>query len=426
MLRKIIREKLDNMNDLQQRKILKELMSEVFEEIIDYQESMNQEIESRAFNEIKDIESNYDIQATIVKRDKIDLLDDFLFPIIEEDREEIKHDKEKVIDKLQKGENVLLTKVFVKKSYLEIEQLKKSNKTFAGSIISEDREIPITISLEFNNEYLKEEKKLYDIFMENSVKWKTVNNPYIRKFFNVEISGYEGNIDDLENFEEIKFNLENLGEDMFVDYIPVWNIERTKQKGEGFPLPAEDKVNYEHVLSFEAIGPENGYLLTSDNIDVKSKKRTEKNLIIISSESNSVEWNILKIVQKNKIRDEEFDFDIMSNKRKDTFVNRAFHKRNKVIRSFSELYRIVDSFKEIEDINLVDVEINNALKEEVNSTYDFNFYIMDEIRTNKYRDIMVLKFDGCQAGYLNYDLISFLVSEIQMYFPEYICKGEIV
>lgn len=57
------------------------------------------------------------------------------------------------------------------------------------------------------------------------------------------------------------------------------------------------------------------------------------------------------------------------------------------------------------------------------STYDFNFYIEDEIRVNNSKKVMLLKFKDIEDNYLKYDLLSFVISEVQMHFAEYICKG---
>ena len=410
------------MEDLKQRRVLKTMMWEVFEELVDYQENMYRELENRIFDEVKNFESHYDIKAAIVKRERLDLLDGYLFPLKEEDREEKIYDKQEILEKIKTGSPVVITKLFLMRPYPDIKKLIDEKRTFSGTIYSEGREVPILISLRHNKEYIKEEAELYNVFMENSVTWKTPYNPYIRKFFNVVIINSSEEVSDLTDFDEIKFNFEEFDDDKYLDYVPVWNIEKTYQKGEGFPLPAEDKVNYEHILSFEAMGVGNGYLLSPDNLNIISKKMTETSLNIISDESDSVEWKIYKVIQKNKLENEEFEFQLLSNKRDDLFVNRFFHKRDKVIRTFSEVNRMINSFKVVDEIKLDSIEIKEEVPEET-FTYDYNVYIIDEIRTNKYRKIMLLKFESSISGNLRYDLLSFLVSEIQMYFPEYIVKG---
>ena len=39
---------------------------------------------------------------------------------------------------------------------------------------------------------------------------------------------------------------------------------------------------------------------------------------------------------------------------------------------------------------------------------------------------MNLKFKANKDSIIIYDLLSFIISEIQMYFPEYQCEGELV
>ena len=59
------------MSDLEQRHILKNIMWDVFKEIIDYQDEVNKQLEQRLFYDIKDTEENYIIYTTIIQRDRI-------------------------------------------------------------------------------------------------------------------------------------------------------------------------------------------------------------------------------------------------------------------------------------------------------------------------------------------------------------------
>lgn len=413
------------MDDLGQRKILKDLMEEVFENIVDYQEEMHQELEDRVFNEIKDQEQDYDIYTTIVKRDKLELVADFLFPILPGDQEEEVYNKQEIIEKIKKGEAVKITKIFLQLEYQEIQNMKKSEKIYSGTIVAEDEKYPISVKLEYNQEYIAEEEKLYNIFLENQVPWRTINNPYSRKFFNVVITGCEEDIDELTDFEEINFDFGELEDNKYAGYVPVWNIKRTSQKCEGFPIPVEDKVSYDHLISLETLGLENGYLVVPDKFNIMSVKKTQDKLIITSDESNSVSWEILKIVQNNKLQNKEVEFELMSNSKKDSFMNKFLQQKYRAPKTFAELNRIVNSFAAIERINLKEVEILDDVANK-SYTYDFNSFIEDEIRSNGNRQVMLLKFTNQTDDYLTQDLLSFVISEIQMYFPEYICKGVFV
>ncbi|MNG00981.1 hypothetical protein D3C84_839390 [compost metagenome] len=71
----------------------------------------------------------------------------------------------------------------------------------------------------------------------------------------------------------------------------------------------------------------------------------------------------------------------------------------------------------------------------MSQTYAMNPFIDDQVRTVSDKKVMRLTFRPCESGedtrvkaasispLIRYDLMSFIVSEIQMYFPEYECEG---
>ncbi|SDC16519.1 hypothetical protein SAMN04488698_10484 [Candidatus Frackibacter sp. WG12] len=421
-MKDLIGAKLDQMANLKDRKVLKEIMEEAFFNIIDYQEQVNDALEDRVFNIMEDKEKYYDIYATLVKREKVDLLDDFLFPILEEDKEEEVYDKEELIEKIKAGEEVVVTKVFLELEYEKIQSLIEEGEPLSGTIISDSEEYNISIKLKYNRDYLKAEEELYKTFLRSGIRWRTINNPYIRKIFDIVIVDSGEELDDITDFEEINFDLGSLEDKKHVGYVPVWNIKRVEQKSDGFPVPAEDKINYDHVVSLKDLGVENGYLVTSDNFNIIAIKKKEEDLIITCDDSNSTSWELLKIVQDNKPKNQTFEFELMSNSKQGLLMNRLTHQKFKPVRTFGDLNRIINSFKEIDNLVLEEVEILNEMIDE-DSTYDFNFYIEDEIRVNNSKKVMLLKFKDIEDNYLKYDLLSFVISEVQMHFAEYICKG---
>ena len=53
-----------------------------------------------------------------------------------------------------------------------------------------------------------------------------------------------------------------------------------------------------------------------------------------------------------------------------------------------------------------------------------NSFIIDEIRDHAYKKCLLLKFRGRgDHEFLFRDVMSFLVSEVQLLYPEYACEG---
>lgn len=57
-------------------------------------------------------------------------------------------------------------------------------------------------------------------------------------------------------------------------------------------------------------------------------------------------------------------------------------------------------------------------------TYSMNFFVQDEIRDRDAQKKLILYFrPGRQMDWLQRDILSFLVSEVQRIYPEYDCGG---
>jgi hypothetical protein len=424
-MKDIIIDKLSKMEDLEQRKILKDIISGVFLNLIDYQESFNKNLEERIFSEIEDKEKRYDVYVTVNNIDNIDPVDDFLYPIISTDLEEKKNDAGKIYEKLIKNEEVCLYTVFMNCDYLKIKEIMRSKKKYTGEIITDNQKYKIKVKLEQNKSYINEIENLYEIFQKNSFCWKTINNPYANKFFDVIITDCEALENEENEIKEINIDFEEIEEYKMTDVIPLWNVKRMSVKSDGFPMPALDRVNFEHLISLKKLGLDNGYLVDENEGLVKYVMRTSDSLTIVSPEEKASSWNILKISGQGKEQERKLQFELVSNSRKKSFINKFAQKNSQAIRTKGEIARIVNSFEVSKYFELTEIEIIDS-KPKRGTTYDMNYFIIDDIRVAKDKKVMNLKFKANKDSIIIYDLLSFIISEIQMYFPEYQCEGELV
>ena len=64
---------------------------------------------------------------------------------------------------------------------------------------------------------------------------------------------------------------------------------------------------------------------------------------------------------------------------------------------------------------------------EISETYSMNDFILDEIREGEYEKRLVLLFRKKSAlTFLLRDIMSFLVSEVQLMYGEYRCEGRLL
>lgn len=98
-----------------------------------------------------------------------------------------------------------------------------------------------------------------------------------------------------------------------------------------------------------------------------------------------------------------------------------------MIKSKSEIARLIGSFKISEKLIFKDVVVEDLLEEESREIYDANDFIIDEIREDNVKKALVLYFESRnKEDYLNNDILSFLVGEVQFIYPEYKCEGRLI
>ncbi|MDP4180490.1 MAG: normocyte-binding protein [Bacillota bacterium] len=422
----IIPDRLNKMKDLQQHKLLNDIMRDFLCNLIDYQDTANRNLEARVFNEIVDEESRYNVFITIYQKEDVSPIDEFLFPVFAEELETKQMSCGDILNGINSSEDIKLSTIFLKCDYTQIREIVKSARKYSGEIITDRKKYRIKVKLEQNKSYSAEIENLYNIFQKNNIPWKTINNPYLNKFYDVILTGCEGMLEEDEEIQEIRFNLEEYEKYRMSDIVLMWNIQKLNQKSDGFPMPAIDNVNYEHVISLKKLGLENGYLVDVDETLVKYIKRTEEELIIISPMELANTWDILRISQNPAEQNRKTKHELISNRRNPSFINKFAQKQSSLIRTKGEIARISNSFQVSRYFELVSIEIIPG-KIGSATTYDFNSFIIDDIRIGNDKKVMHLKFrTDHMSNYLIHDLLSFIVSEIQMYFPEYECEGELI
>ena len=424
-MRDLILDKLSKMEDLEQRKMLKDIMTGLFNNLIEYQENSNKVLKERIFSEVEDAEKKYDIYITVSNKSDVDPVSEFLYPFFSEDVLEKKIIMKEIVESVLKKENMKLFTVFMKCDYATSTKINE-NRRYNGTIITDWGRYPITVRLKRNQVYMSEVSRLYDIFQKNEILWRTINNPYTNKFFDVFLDECEGSIDENEEIKEIVFDLEEYDQYKMIDIVPLWNIKKMNLKSDGFPMPALDRVNFEHVISIKKMGNENGYLVDENEHIFRYIRRTEEDLTIISPEEKAGTWDIIKVSQQKDETVKNTKFEIACNSRKTSFINKYAGKQACLVRTKGEITRIINAFEFSKYFELQDIEVNASAIEQ-RLTYDMNFFISDDIRIGNDKKNMILKFRQNSAKtFISQDILSFLVSEIQLYFPEYECVGELI
>ena len=421
-----IYEKLNKIESLEDRILLKNVLNGVFIALEEYTDKKLNSIEDRVFSEIKYKKEKYNIFSGLIKKDNIDLTNDFLYPILPLDLEEDVIETQDILKALEKAEPLKLFKVFMKCDYKMFKEFLNKDLKFKGVIETDKRIHEADFVVRKNNEYKSSIENLYESFINNNIAWSTINNPYIHKFADVYIVSARDTIEADETIVKVDVDFGEYSKYVNYDMVPMWNIKKLILKGSGFPVPCEDKVNYEHTISVAKEGKDNGYLVTLNKQDVNYVMFKDEAIIVSSKDDTPQKWEILKIISSGEDKEKDYEFKLMSNEININFSNKLLFKNSLNIRTKSELSRVINSYKASEYLSFKEISLkdNDNFNEE---TYEVNDFIIDEIREEKIKRKMILYFQPKdKENYLNLDILSFLVSEVQLIYPEYKCEGKLI
>ncbi|MEA0554840.1 normocyte-binding protein [Lysinibacillus irui] len=422
MIKELMYERLRKIEDLEQRQLLKDIVSGVFVNLIDYQDEMNRKLEERVFNEIEDVENRFDIYVTLSSKEDVDPIHQCLFPMRPADLETKVIDTANLLQSLKNKEQAVLCTLFLECDSIQIHQLLVEERCFNGTLVTTEGQVEIKVSLSRNSDYLQEIDKLYPIFQINGLPWKTINHPYAYKFLDVNLVDCPPLNEDTEIIE-IMVDLEEYESKKRLDMVPLWNIERHEVKNVGFPIPAIDKINYEHVLSIRKTGNEHGYLVEADEENVRYVKRSDNELTIVSPQDKSGVWQLIKIAKMEDEKIGKLHYELVSNRRIEHFMHKFASKYTANVKTKGEITRMINSFEAAVSVELVDVDIVDSFSR-AGITHSANPFLTEMIGENSHKKTMLLKFKAkAKKDFIANDILSFLVSEVQRHFFEYKCVG---
>ncbi len=422
-MKDIIQKSINRIHNIEERVVFKELMEEVFWEFYVKNTEMYEALEKRVLNETVYDVDQYVIQTGIIERKYFDSSHHSLTPILQEDMEAPVLDMGELKLRLSEKDNTIM-KVFFQCDYQTLQKLMKQKRTFSGVIKTNKNEYSSKFYLEWNRDYTEEIYKLYLVFLKNGIPWKTVNAPYLSRMINIVIGNLPDGIGDKENITEIDIDFQEYASFIRYDYIPVWNVRQLLLESQGFPVPCEDHRNYEYTISIRNQGEENVYLVADEDLSIQHIRRKGDQLFITSMESKSKLWKVLMINPFQDKRIDQYTYPIFSNGRRDGFMERYQRKNAITIKTEAELIRYIEGFGLKDYIELTKYRIVDRQPQEESVTYSMNPFLVNEIRDVDAKKSLVLTFQATEKdSYLAIDIASFLVSEIQVLFPEYDCKG---
>ena len=197
-----------------------------------------------------------------------------------------------------------------------------------------------------------------------------------------------------------------------VGLIPLWNVEPISLKCTVFPIPAMDEQNFRHTLKLPFW--QDGYVIKMEQA-VKNVFMSEDGLEIISEEKVQREFELYRIAVYRDVKVPHYP--ITSNCRRMRHMDRQADNAVSRIMTRAEIGRIVTSYEAVKGLEFMGTEEGSqgsigGLK----SRYQY---------VPRGRENLLLKFRVRKADFLAEDQVSFLVSEVQSYFPQFTVTGEL-
>lgn len=411
-LGKIIEIELKKLS-LEERRLFREDSLKTFYELLEKTTQNMSSFENHILESIGQESDDVNIETILVPEDMMYLFEESYSSILKKETEE------SFLETIESEEKIY-KRIFINDSYDKIQEL--DGKKLKGSINVKGEVYSVNFMLKHDIELIKRLEFLYDVFSLNSVKWKTYNSPYVRKAFVLKVIDFDESIyNSIDGTEEIVIEKEDLKEKWIEDHTLMWNIKETIINGDGLIRPTINRIHYEHTILLEDI--KNVYLTPTEHHVYHILKPNNETLKIFTSEAGEILWRILRIGDKDYSKSNQLKYSFFTNKSDLSFVNKLKLDRNIRIRSEGELKRIIYSFSKIREyFKFCGVEISQS-KEGVFPLYEVNSFIVDEFSLKGKLTYLKLSFEFLKIDIYTMDLLSFLISEIQLYFPEYKCVG---
>lgn len=426
-MKELIREQLNQINRLEDKVLLKDILNGVFLSLYEENTAMYGELEKRVFEELEYQQGNYSIKTNIIKKEDYDPTHHMFSPILMEDVDTMQYDLAEIQQNLAQDQPYFVLKAFVKCDYLLFCKMLKEKKTLKGDVVTDRKSYTAYFQIEQDKAYMDKVKKLYQLFILNGVAWNTVNIPYVSRMVRVFLNGTEEKIGDREGIKEVSVDFGEYSNYIYYNMVPIWNVKQETLTGVGFATPCIDHVNFEHSVTIKNYGENNGYLIEDTGEKIKYVRHNIGNVSITAEVPEGKFWSVFVAVQGELKKIDHFTYPFMSNEKKVGFTERLQANCGKTVKTKAELMRFIESFSVQGYLEFHSLEITDRDEQAIPETYSMDCFIEDEIRDKDYGKKLILYFIGKDKGFFAIrDLMSFVVSEVQILYSEYRCEGRLL
>lgn len=309
-----------------------------------------------------------------------------------------------------------ITTVFAECDYFTIKELMQNN--YSAEIKCKAGDYKTKVSLCYSLKYLNKLEALYYTFSQNGLPWQAVNGAYFYKF--LDVYGIDDAVQEIDGFE-IDFG--KYAVYLSYDKTLLWNISTlTVPVAACEAKPAFDTLVYEHILKNLQFD-ENQYLVCHIGDRFTSFRRGQ--MMYVRTYIKQLEQMELLRITAGADNDSLLYLPVITNQKKSGFTDALAMKSYVPTRGEAE--RIIRSLNYEEDLRLVDIKVLPYTEENITryKGIDYNFFV-EKTTFLPDRRLLLFRFDIKINKLWAYEAMYFVLSELQLYFYEYKCVGEII
>ncbi len=361
-------------------------ISKAFEEVVRYNENALDELKQSLHKELRDVSERFYLYGAVAAAGDVPIVNDFLFSMDD-----------------GQAEGSIAT-IFCPCSRSRMKEIFGSSQELI--VETDEGEVQITAQIRPCRRYQKKIDELQNLFYENGIYWRTPYLPYVDRFGDV----FCGDFNPDMAVRSVRFKSGDIP--VGLGLIPLWNVEPISLKCTVFPIPAMDERNFRHTLRLPFW--QDGYVVRMEQA-VKNVFMSEDGLEVISEEKLQKNFDLYRIAVHRDIKVPHYPR--TSNIRRMRHIDREADNAVSRIRTKAEIGRIVTSYEAADGLELAGIEEGGqGSVSGQGSRYQF---------VPKGREKLLLKFRVKKDSFLTEDQVSFLVEEVQSYYPQFLVTGEI-
>ena len=310
-----------------------------------------------------------------------------------------------------------ITTVFAEGDFCTVQELMRH--TFDAQIHSKSGACRLRVTLKYSLKYLQKLQSLYYVFCQNELPWATVKGMYFYKFLDVICEDAAQMPGGMESFE---IDFSPYEKYISYDKTLLWNVSPlTVPVASCEAKPAYNTIQFEHTLKNLQFD-EHNYLICALGERFTSFKRGQ--MLIVRTNISQLEQIDLLRITGNEDKDAPLYLPLKSNQKKDGFINALAQGR--YIPTHGEAERIIHALGKDVDLQLIDTKILPYTEENTRKYrgLDYNAFL----ETNALladKKLLLFTFKTGESKMWAHEIMFFALSELQLYFYEYHCVGEI-